>query len=174
MTTTEQQITSDECQVTSDREEQCPYLPSDSEAGIPLSSSGGEGRERRPDQSKIAIQNSKIPPPPSSIHNSPSSSLLDALASLLPRFVILPKHAAETLALWIVHTYCFQFRDVSTYIGVESPEKRCGKTTLLGVLGKLVNRPVVASNISPSAFFRVIEEMQPTLLIDEADTFLQG
>jgi hypothetical protein len=45
---------------------------------------------------------------------------------------------------------------------------------LLGVLSKLVNRPVVASNISPSAFFRVIEEMQPTLLIDEADTFLQA
>jgi hypothetical protein len=33
---------------------------------------------------------------------------------------------------------------------------------------------VVASNISSSAFFRVIEEVRPTLLIDEADTFLQG
>jgi hypothetical protein len=29
-----------------------------------------------------------------------------------------------------------------------------------------------ASNISPPAFFRVIEDMSPTLLIDEADTFL--
>jgi len=104
----------------------------------------------------------------------PVSTVLDELGKLLPRYVVLPKHAAETLALWIVHTYCFQFRDVSTYLGIESPVKRCGKTTLLGVLGKLVNRPVVASNISPSAFFRVIEEMKPTLLIDEADTFLDG
>jgi hypothetical protein len=32
----------------------------------------------------------------------------------------------------------------------------------------------VAANISPSAFFRVIQEAHPTLLIDEADTFLQG
>ena len=71
------------------------------------------------------------------------------------------------------HTYAFRLRDVSTYVGVESPEKRCGKTTLLGVLGKLVNRPILAANISSSAFFRVIEEMQPTLLIDEADTFLK-
>ena len=39
--------------------------------------------------------------------------------------------AAETLALWIVHTYAFMLRDVSTYIGVESPVHRCGKTTLL-------------------------------------------
>src|SRR5205807_18118 len=76
--------------------------------------------------------------------------------------------------LWTVHTYGFQLRDVSTYIGIESPEKRCGKTTLLGVLSELVNRPVVAANISSPAFFRVIEETRPTLLIDEADTFLQG
>jgi hypothetical protein len=38
----------------------------------------------------------------------------------------------------------------------------------------LVNRPVVAANISSPALFRVIEEVRPTLLIDEADTFLQG
>ena len=57
-------------------------------------------------------------------------------------------------------------------MGIESPEKRCGKTTLLSVLNKLVHRPVPAANISSPAFFRVIQELQPTLLIDEADTFL--
>jgi putative DNA primase/helicase len=100
--------------------------------------------------------------------------LLDELEGVMKRFVVLPKFAAETLALWVVHTYAFELRDVSTYLGIESPEKRCGKTTLLGILSKLVNRPVAAANISSSAFFRVIEEMQPTLLIDEADTFLRG
>ena len=59
-------------------------------------------------------------------------------------------------------------------MGVESPEKRCGKTTLLSVLSELVSRPVVAANISSPAFFRVIEEARPTWLIDEADTWLQG
>src|SRR6266481_3898827 len=100
--------------------------------------------------------------------------LLDDLSRTLRRFVVLPKWAPETLALWTLHTYAFQLRDVTTYIGLESPEKRCGKTTLLTVLSELVNRPVVAANISPPAFFRVIQVMQPTLLIDEADTFLQG
>ena len=57
------------------------------------------------------------------------------------------------------HTYAFELRDVTTYIGIESPEKRCGKTTLLAVLNKLVNRPVAAANISPSALFRVIQEL---------------
>jgi len=100
--------------------------------------------------------------------------LLDELEEVLRRFVVLPESAAETLALWVVHTYAFELREVSTYLGIESPEKRCGKTTLLGVLSKLVNRPVAAANISSSAFFRVIEEMRPTLLIDEADTFLRN
>jgi len=100
--------------------------------------------------------------------------LLDDLAKLLRRFVVLPQSAAETLALWTLHTYAFDLRDVSAYIGLESPEKRCGKTTLLTVLSELVHRPLVAANISPSAFFRVIEETRPTLLIDEADTLLKG
>jgi len=100
--------------------------------------------------------------------------LLDELVRVLKRFLILPKWGAETLALWTLHTYAFQLRNVSTYVGIESPEKQCGKTTLLTVLSELVHRPEVAANISSPAFFRVIEETQPTLLIDEADTFLQG
>src|SRR5687767_3072664 len=100
--------------------------------------------------------------------------LLDELREVFRRFVVLPKWGAEMLALWTVHTYAWQLREVTTYVGVSSPEKRCGKTTLLGVLMELVNRPVAAANISPPALFRVIEEAEPTLLIDEADTFVQG
>ena len=100
--------------------------------------------------------------------------LLNEIAGILRRFVVLPKWAPEALALWVVHTYAYDLREVSTYVGVESPEKRCGKTTLLSVLSEMVNRPVVAANISSPAFFRVIEEARPTLVIDEADTWLQG
>src|SRR5260221_4941748 len=102
------------------------------------------------------------------------SVLLDEMVCTLKLFVILPKWAAETLALWILHTYAFQLRDVTTYIGLESPEHRCGKTTLVSLLNELANRAVASSNISPPAFFRVIEELSPTLLIDEVDTFLNG
>ena len=86
--------------------------------------------------------------------------------------MVLPEWAVEAVVLWIVHTYAFALRGVTTYLGIESPEPRCGKSTLLDVLGLLVNRPVRTANISPPAFFRVIDELQPALLIDEADTFL--
>jgi hypothetical protein len=38
----------------------------------------------------------------------------------------------------------------------------------------MVSRPVIAANISSPALFRAISEARPTLLIDEADTFLAG
>jgi hypothetical protein len=101
-------------------------------------------------------------------------ALLNDLAALFKRFIILPPLAEDALALWTLHTHAFKLRDVTAYLGLESPEKRCGKTTLLGLLSRLVHRPVVAANISPPAFYRVIEEVQPTLLIDEADTFVRG
>jgi Protein of unknown function (DUF3631) len=121
--------------------------------------------------SDLLLEFTQIEPWPEPVDGS---ALLTALAELIKRFVVLPQWAPETLALWTLHTYAYHLRDVSTYIGVESPEKRCGKTTLLGVLSELVSRPIVAANISSPAFFRVIEETQPTLLIDEADTFLRG
>ncbi len=100
--------------------------------------------------------------------------LLDALAQRMGRHVALPRFGAEALALWVAHTYGFELRSVTAYLGIESPEKRCGKTTLLSVLNELACRPIAAANISSPAFFRVIEEARPTLLIDEADAFLQG
>src|SRR2546423_1764160 len=42
------------------------------------------------------------------------------------------------------------------------------------LLSKLVNRPLAASNVISPAFYRAIEELRPTLLIDEADTLLPG
>jgi len=100
--------------------------------------------------------------------------LLDAIMSELLRFVAFPKWAAEMLALWILHTFAFHLRDVTAYVAIESPEKECGKSTLLTVLSRLVNRPAVSSNISSSAFFHAIEELQPTLLMDEADSNLRA
>lgn len=54
----------------------------------------------------------------------------------------------------------------------DRPEKRCGKTVLLGVLARLSCRPLAVSNIAPAALFRALQLWQPTLLIDEVDAFL--
>jgi hypothetical protein len=74
--------------------------------------------------------------------------------------------------LWVAHTYLLDRFLVSPRLGVRSPTKGCGKTLLLDVLGRLVLRPLPAANVTSSAIFRVIEGHCPTLLVDEADTFL--
>jgi len=44
----------------------------------------------------------------------------------------------------------------------------------MAVLSELAHRAVVSSNISSPAVYHAVAEKQPTLLIDEADTFLNG
>ena len=39
---------------------------------------------------------------------SPGATLLNNLSSLIRRHVLLPEHASEVLALWVLHTYAFE------------------------------------------------------------------
>lgn len=99
--------------------------------------------------------------------------LLGQLEEFLQRFVVLPAGGLEAAVLWIALTWCIDVSDVAPYLAAVGPTHECGKTRLIGELyGLLVRRPLLASNISPSAVFRTIEKYAPTLLIDEADTFV--
>jgi putative DNA primase/helicase len=100
------------------------------------------------------------------------ANLLDALSVSIRRHVVMSDHAADTAALWTVHTYLLDALGISPRLAVTSPEKGCGKTTLLDVLSCLVQRPLPTANATASAIFRVVEMRRPTLLIDEGETFL--
>ncbi len=102
------------------------------------------------------------------------AELLDGILGEQTRFVVFPRWGGPTCALFSLHSFAWHLRKVTTYLGIESPEKECGKSTLLTVLSEFVNRPAVSANISPSALYRIIEDLRPTLLIDEADTNLRG
>ncbi len=101
------------------------------------------------------------------------AQLLDELVSTFRRFIVLPEGAVETLALWTVHTHAHEAAFISPYLALRSPEKRCGKTLTLQLLSALVPKPLPASNITPSALFRAVDKWHPTLLVDEADTFIR-
>jgi putative DNA primase/helicase len=100
------------------------------------------------------------------------AALLDEISSAIARHVVLPERAAALTALWAVHTYLFELFHVTPRLGLVSPTKRCGKTTLLDVLNCLVARPLLSAHVTSSAVFRVIQEHRPCFLIDETDTFL--
>ena len=101
------------------------------------------------------------------------AQLLNDLAASVKRFMSLPEHAAAAIALWTVNSYVVVTHGhVAPIMAVTSPEKRCGKSTLLGWLYRLVDKPLLAANITAAAIFRTVDAYHPTLLIDEADSFL--
>ena len=94
--------------------------------------------------------------------------------ALFNRYCILPDGADVALTLWSIATYSIdQFR-VFPKAYLSSPEKRCGKTTTLETISAVVDRALMASNLTAAVMFRAIEAWRPTLLIDEADTFVYG
>lgn len=102
-----------------------------------------------------------------------AKEILQEISMTFKRFAILPDHADTALPLWVMFTWCVDYVGISPILAISSPEKQCGKTTVLSVLNNLVRKPIAASNVSPAALFRTIELWSPTLLIDEADTFIR-
>lgn len=104
--------------------------------------------------------------------NSPpidGAAVLTAIVRELQRFLVLEEHARLAVALWVMHTHATEAAFIAPILAVESPEKRCGKSTMLTLLRALVRSGRYTSNITPAALFREIDMYRPTLLIDEAD-----
>src|SRR5262249_49620384 len=80
-------------------------------------------------------------------------------------------HARLAIALWIIATWFEPAAQVASILNVASPVMRCGKSTVLSLIGKLAKRSLSASSISPAAVYRTIEKHTPTLIVDEADAF---
>ena len=99
--------------------------------------------------------------------------LLTEIATTINRFIVCPPETAHAAALWVVMTWLMDVVQVAPLAVITAPEKRCGKTQLLEMIGKMSCKPMFASNITAAALFRSIEMWSPTLLIDEADAFLK-
>ena len=101
------------------------------------------------------------------------AQLLDEVSATIRQFIVLDDHQADAAALWVVLTHFIDVVEVAPLLIVNAPEKSCGKTQLLTVMGYMAYRPLPASNASASALFRAVELWKPTILIDEADTFFR-
>ena len=101
------------------------------------------------------------------------AELLTTIAATVRRFIICEPHTAQSVALWVAMTWFIEVIQVAPLAVITAPEKRCGKSMMLFLIGRLVSRPLMSSSISPSALFRSIDAWQPTLLIDEVDACLK-
>jgi len=99
--------------------------------------------------------------------------LIDDIISFFRRYVIMSEPDLMSVALWVLASYAFEEFFIFPRLLIKSPEKGCGKSTLLDLISCLVRKRMVASNTTAAPLFRIIEQQQPTVLLDEADAYLR-
>ena len=95
------------------------------------------------------------------------AALLDDVESMLRRFLALPgEHCYVGVTLWAAHTHFIGRLETTPRLACLSPEPGSGKTRVLEVLDVLCANPLMALDISMAAFFRIVEDRQPSILLD--------
>ena len=98
--------------------------------------------------------------------------LIRDLVAQIRRFIVLADAAALAVALWIIFAHAHAAAFHSPRLALRSPVHRCGKSTLMRVIGFLVVRKVQAASVTASAMFRTISAVDDgvvVLMIDEFD-----
>jgi putative DNA primase/helicase len=101
------------------------------------------------------------------------AGLVTDMVSAVRNHVILSEHQALATALWVLHAHALEYAEHTPRLQIRSPAPQCGKTTLLDTVKPMLPKALNTENITTAALFRVIDMYQPTLLIDEADSFLK-
>ena len=100
--------------------------------------------------------------------------LLEELTAAFKKHVIMTDEEALAASLWVLHAHTYNAAAISPILMIRSAEKRCGKTTIMKILKWLTPESLMASNLTASSVFRVVDQWHPTLIVDEADTFLKN
>jgi Protein of unknown function (DUF3631) len=96
-------------------------------------------------------------------------NVLKLVHFILEQYVDMKPHEHVAAALWVLHTYTFDCFTISPRLAFTSPVRGCGKTTALAVIEQLAFRPERMDNATPAVIYHLIDRLQGTLLIDEAD-----
>ena len=99
-------------------------------------------------------------------------ALLADIVRHLRAYMSISRPAAIAVALWILYSYTYNEFRISPILGVVSPTRRCGKTTLLTIVGFLSRRALATARITAAAIYRAMSDYEPTLIVDEIDSFL--
>ncbi len=96
-----------------------------------------------------------------------------ALYLLVHEHMAIDEPLKVAFVLWVIFTYLTDISDFAPIAWITAPERQCGKSTLLGLFERVVNKPMAFNNITQAVLYRVMEQFKPTLLIDEIDTSLK-
>jgi putative DNA primase/helicase len=94
------------------------------------------------------------------------------VARFLTTYVVMTPAEAVVVTAWVMAAWLAEVWDEFPHLAITSPEKRCGKTTLLSLVGMLCPNPSQTMNMSAAVLYRLIEKEGPalTILLDEAQS----
>ena len=102
------------------------------------------------------------------------AELISGVSAFIRRHVWIGEPEADALALWAVMTWIHDRLEISTFANLTSATKRCGKSLLLELIGELVYRPQpLSGQVTGAVLYRMVQLHAPTLLLDEADTYIR-
>lgn len=110
---------------------------------------------------------------------TPSGEFVDGITLYKELYTLINEHICieepykVAFVLWVIMTYLTDIAEILPIAWITAPEKACGKSTLLGLFGRLVNKPYETVNPSQAVFYRIMEYYKPTLLLDEVDNYLK-
>lgn len=102
------------------------------------------------------------------------NEIYQLLHDLIDDHMIIDEPFKIAFVLWVLFSYLVDVAEFAPIAWISAPDSACGKSTLLGLFARVVNRPLTAANITPAVLYRVTEQYQPTLLLDEIDTWIKG
>ncbi|MBK7499331.1 MAG: ATP-binding protein [Ignavibacteriales bacterium] len=98
-----------------------------------------------------------------------NENLIEEIKKAFTPFVFFNNQALyDFIAVEATSTYVFNLFEAIPYLHLTGA-KGSGKTTLVRILSSLSHHPVSTVSVTPANLFRMIENEQPTLFIDEAE-----
>ena len=98
-----------------------------------------------------------------------TKDLLSDVSAQVQKYVVIDDDSAMVVGLWTLFSWVHDIAVHSPILLVTSAEKDSGKSTMLGVLSYLVQRPYATVELTGPGLYRIVDLLHPTLIVDEAD-----
>jgi hypothetical protein len=102
------------------------------------------------------------------------AAILARVSEFIRRYVHLSPAQARIAAVWTAHTHALSAATTTPYLAVTSAVKQSGKTRLLEIFELLVAKPWLTGRVTAACLIRKVDQVRPTLLLDESDAAFSG
>jgi hypothetical protein len=102
------------------------------------------------------------------------AEILDRVSNFIRHYVHVNNQQARIVAVWAAHTHAVSAATTTPYLSINSAVKQSGKTRLLEVFELLVAKPWLTGRVTAACLVRKVDQIRPTLLLDESDAAFNG